>query len=64
MDLLLSSVVNPPLTTTRPRFFEIGRLVGAGLLNAIDGGAISDQLVAPELVVRQSTGAAPTGSPR
>ena len=63
-DLQLSSVVNPPLTTARPRFFEIGKLVGAGLLQAIEGGTLTDQLVAPELVIRESTGPAPAGKPR
>lgn len=64
LDLQLSSVVNPPLTTARPRFFEIGRLAGNGLLQAIDGATLTDQLVAPELVIRESTGTAPNGERR
>jgi DNA-binding LacI/PurR family transcriptional regulator len=64
LDLLLSNVVNPPLTTARPRFFEIGRLVGTGLLKTIEGATLTDQLVAPELVIRESTGSAPAGKPR
>jgi LacI family transcriptional regulator len=63
-DLELSSVVNPPLTTARPRYFEIGKLAGAGLIQAIEGADLTDQLVAPELVIRESTGPAPTGKSR
>lgn len=59
LNLLLSSIVNPPLTTTRPRFFEIGRVAASGLLDAIQGGSIECQRVEPELVLRQSTGPAP-----
>ena len=58
-DLMLSSVLNPPLTTTQPRYFEIGRRAAAGLLAAIDGRKIADMIVAPELVIRKSTGSAP-----
>lgn len=59
MNLLFSSLVDIPLTTTRPRFFEIGRRAACGLLDAIEGGSLASQEVEPELVVRQSSGPAP-----
>lgn len=55
-DMLLSSVVNPALTTTLSNHFEVGRQAALRLISAIDGTAASDLLVAPTLLRRQSTG--------
>ncbi|MEO5716082.1 MAG: LacI family DNA-binding transcriptional regulator [Luteolibacter sp.] len=55
-DMLLSSVVNPPLTTTRSNHFEIGCRAADSLLRALQGETVGDQLVAPDFVARQSTG--------
>ena len=54
-NLLLSSIVDPPLTTSRTRFFEIGRQSVDGLLGMIQGTALESMRVEPELVVRKST---------
>ncbi|HEX7261570.1 MAG TPA: LacI family DNA-binding transcriptional regulator, partial [Luteolibacter sp.] len=55
-DMLLSSVVNPPLTTTRSNHFEIGYRAASSLLRAMEGETVGDQLVAPDFLLRQSTG--------
>ncbi len=56
----LSAIINPPLTTTRPPAFEIGRTAAANLLLAIRGQAPADASIAETLIERQST-AAPQG---
>ena len=53
----LSAIVNPPLTTTRPPAFEIGRTAAANLLLAISGQAPADACIAESLLERQSTAA-------
>lgn len=55
LDMMLSSEVNPPLTTTRANYFEVGRQAAAHLIAAIEGGTMQDLLVPLELIVRQST---------
>lgn len=57
LDMLLSSVVNPPLTTMREDHFEIGNRAATLLLQALAGEETTDQWVAPEFLVRQSTAA-------
>jgi DNA-binding LacI/PurR family transcriptional regulator len=47
----------PPLTTVRQDFAEIGRRAVASLLDQLQGRSRSEQLLVPELVVRQSTAA-------
>ncbi len=53
----LSAIVNPPLSTTRPPAFEIGRTAAANLLLAIRGQAAADASIAETLLERQSTAA-------
>lgn len=55
LDMLLSSVVNPPLTTMSADHFEIGNRAATLLLQALAGEETTDQWVAPEFLVRQST---------
>ena len=52
----------PPLTTVRQDFIEMGRRSLRMLLRTIETGrrASAEPLVPPELIVRDSTGAAPT----
>lgn len=57
--LSLSALANPPLTTTRPPYFQVGRTAAAKLLQLIDGDSLEDTLIAPELELRQSTAAPP-----
>lgn len=57
----ISDIADPPLTTTRPRHFEIGQTAASMLLKAIDGAAIKNSLVAPDLVEGHSTTTAPGG---
>jgi DNA-binding LacI/PurR family transcriptional regulator len=49
----------PPLTTIRENFDEVGRQAIALLLDLVHGEDRASVLVRPELVVRQSTGPAP-----
>jgi LacI family transcriptional regulator len=59
-DMLLSSVVNPALTTTLSNHFEVGRQAASHLLDAINGAATTDSvLVASTLLQRESTGPVP-----
>lgn len=55
-DMLLSSIVNPPLTTTRSNHFEIGHQAAELLLRSIDGDEVESCLVAPALLERKSAG--------
>lgn len=57
--LSLSALANPPLTTTRPPYFQVGQTAAAKLLQLIDGDPAEDTLIAPELELRQSTAAPP-----
>ena len=51
----------PPLTTVRQDFAEIGRRALEVLLGQVSGSAVTEQdPVLPELVVRESTGPAPS----
>jgi LacI family transcriptional regulator len=54
---VMAEACRPPLTTIDPRLHELGRVAGARLLSAIEGGRLeSGRVVLPcELVVRQST---------
>ena len=59
-DIPEAAYFTPPLTTIRQDFTELGRRCLHVLLSRIDGGTGSTRVVvAPELVVRASTGAAP-----
>ena len=53
--LTLSAITNPPITTIRPPYFEVGRTAAAKLLQILDGETPGDSLMAPELELRQST---------
>src|SRR5204863_4994668 len=59
-DIPEAAYFTPPLTTVRQDFAELGRRCLHLLLDRIEGdvGAVR-VVVAPELVVRSSTGAAP-----
>ena len=52
----------PPLTTVRQDFDELGRLSVRNLLATLAGEPTEDRLVAPTLVVRQSTSGPPAGT--
>ena len=53
----------PPLTTVRQDFTEIGRRAMARLVAALEGrDAAADDLIHPELIVRESTAAPRAGS--
>jgi LacI family transcriptional regulator len=56
--LNLSTLANPPLTTTRPPYFEVGRAAAGNLLKLIDGATPADSLIPPVMEIRQSTGRA------
>jgi DNA-binding LacI/PurR family transcriptional regulator len=59
-DIPEAAYFTPPLTTVRQDFAELGRRCLHILLGRIEGNAAQTQVVvAPELVVRESTGAAP-----
>jgi DNA-binding LacI/PurR family transcriptional regulator len=59
-DIPEAAYFTPPLTTVRQDFTELGRRCLHVLLGRIEGGGGSSRVVvAPELVVRASTGAAP-----
>jgi DNA-binding LacI/PurR family transcriptional regulator len=59
-DIPEAAYFTPPLTTVRQDFAELGRRCLHILLGRIEGEAGPDRVVvAPELVVRGSTGAAP-----
>lgn len=57
--LNLSALANPPLTTTSPPYFQVGRTAAAKLLQLIDGETPEDTLIAPELELRLSTAPPP-----
>jgi DNA-binding LacI/PurR family transcriptional regulator len=59
-DIPEGAYFTPPLTTVRQDFAELGRRCLHILLGRIEGGvATTHVVVPPELVVRESTGAAP-----
>jgi DNA-binding LacI/PurR family transcriptional regulator len=60
-DVDAAALVTPPLTTVRQSLSKIGAMAAALLIKSIDRGHVSptDHLIAPELVVRGSTGPAP-----
>jgi DNA-binding LacI/PurR family transcriptional regulator len=64
-DSIFMPCTDPPLTTIRQPIEAMGQAVVALLVSEIAGNAVPpDELVfEPELVVRGSTGAAPTSSP-
>jgi DNA-binding LacI/PurR family transcriptional regulator len=51
------ALMQPTLTTVRPKLFDIGRLAGQMILKMMDGQQVEDVLLQPELVVRGSTAA-------
>jgi DNA-binding LacI/PurR family transcriptional regulator len=58
-DIPEAAHFSPPLTTVRQNFAELGRRAVALLLGELDGGiAGGHERIAPELVVRSSTGRA------
>jgi DNA-binding LacI/PurR family transcriptional regulator len=60
-DIPESPFLTPPLTTVRQDFNELGSRGVRLLLSKIDAGGHTEAapLVAPELIVRASTGSAP-----
>ncbi|HEX4125040.1 MAG TPA: LacI family DNA-binding transcriptional regulator [Tepidisphaeraceae bacterium] len=48
-------LMRPPLTTLRPRLFEIGRRSALAILQMMDGRSVEDAMLPPDLVVRGST---------
>ena len=54
-----SSWLRPPLTTMRQRLSEIGGAAAISLLRVLDGDAPDAPAIVPQLVVRESTAAAP-----
>jgi len=60
-DISLSSFAIPPLTTVRQPLLEMGRAAAQILLDRIEDRApfVQEVAVAPELIVRKSTGPAP-----
>ncbi|MFI6600241.1 LacI family DNA-binding transcriptional regulator [Nonomuraea sp. NPDC050536] len=60
-DVPESAYYWPPLTTVRQDLAEVGRRAFELLLDRMAGGADGRHLIEPELVVRDSTGAAPRG---
>lgn len=61
-DIPEAAYFTPPLTTVRQDFAELGRRCLHLLLGRIEGEVVPMRaVVAPELVVRNSTGAAPKG---
>ena len=59
-DIPEAAYFTPPLTTVRQDFAELGRRCLHILLGRIEGETVPTRaVVAPELVVRDSTGAAP-----
>jgi DNA-binding LacI/PurR family transcriptional regulator len=61
-DIPEAAYFTPPLTTVRQDFTELGRRCLNMLLARIEGEPVTNRVVvAPELVVRGSTGAAPRG---
>lgn len=54
-DLPLSAFVNPPLTTIHQNRRDLGKLSFSTLNNLINGVYISQTLLRPRLIVRQST---------
>ncbi len=56
-DISGSDFYEPPLTTVRQPFQEVGHQVMEALLTALDGGSPEPGLSRPELIVRASSGA-------
>lgn len=54
-DIATAAYVDPPLTTVRQPFDDLGELAVATLLRAITGKDAPAQSLAPELIVRAST---------
>ncbi|MFP5477075.1 MAG: LacI family DNA-binding transcriptional regulator [Gammaproteobacteria bacterium] len=64
-DMLMADLVSPPLTTVRMQHLEMGRQAGTLMIEEIEARAAAEAprpprviVFQPELVVRQSTGAA------
>lgn len=54
-DIPESGYLRPPLTTVRQPFDELARAAVSQLLTAIEGGDHANVVVAPQLIVREST---------
>jgi LacI family transcriptional regulator len=48
-------LMRPSLTTVRPRLLDIGHIAGDAILQMLEGRAVHDVVLEPELVVREST---------
>ena len=59
-DVREAALVTPSLTTVRQPRREMGRRAGAMLLAVLRGENVADEVIAPELVIREST-APPSG---
>jgi DNA-binding LacI/PurR family transcriptional regulator len=59
-DVPESAYYEPPLTTMRPDFAELGRVSMEMILGRLESGkAIKGNSLVPEIVVRESTAIAP-----
>ena len=56
-DLPRAAYMSPPLTTVRQNIREAGEGLVKAIVTLIEGGEISSQTTAPELIVRESCGA-------
>ena len=59
-DIDVATLLTPPLTTVRVPTFEIGLKASEAILRAIAGRSMAAEQVSTELIVRESTGPAPT----
>ena len=57
-DILSAADFNPPLTTVRQDTRLAGELLVENLIRLIEGQPVESTLIAPELVVRASSGRA------
>ena len=55
-DLTLGRIVQPALTTIRQPLREMGRQAALRLIETIAGNGAKDVCVAPDLILRESTG--------
>lgn len=55
-NVVTSELVRPSVTTIRPAMREVGRRAAQLILDMLDGRSVSDVVLPPELVVRQSSG--------
>jgi DNA-binding LacI/PurR family transcriptional regulator len=62
-DMPLVEICYPPLTTMRADFYGLGRMAGEMMMELLQASNtdIKSRFICPQLVIRNSTGAAPTG---